>query len=176
MAARNSQVHGQHPAAAGLEDARRVGEVVSEALGPSGAPFVLLPGNGCGNGQVVVSAAGFTAVSGRRLGKLVRTPGVLALLERSAAALDLGGGGATTVLTMLEGAIRRVQAECRTGNQSFARFQRISVALSQHELWIRHEIIRPVLHRLEYTHNAPSFWPLVSSVLHTAIAGTLRHR
>jgi hypothetical protein len=167
---------GAHPAAAGLEAARRVGEVVSEALGPSGAPFVLLPGSGSGSGQVIVSAAGSTAVSGRRLRQWARSPGILALLERSAAALDLGGGGATTVLTMLEGAIRRIQAECRAGGESFARLQRISLALAECECWMRREVIAPAMRRLEFTQNPPDFWSLVPAVLHTAIAGKVGQR
>jgi len=164
----------QHPAAPGLDDAARVGELVSETLGPAGAPFVLLPG--VGGGQVVVSASGRAAVAGRRLRRLARSPGVLALLERSAAAMDLCGGGATTVLTMLEGAVRRIQAECRPAGQSFASLQRVGVALAEHEGWVRRGVVVPAMCKLECVQPSTDFWALAAAVLRTAIAGKVGSR
>jgi len=109
-----------HPSWPGLEAAGRVGELMSTALGPSGAPFVLLPG--AGGGQVRVSASGYTALSGKRLGRWARSPGVLALLERSATAMDRScGGGTNSLTTMLAGAVRRIQARMERASCACAR-------------------------------------------------------
>ena len=135
-----------HPAWPGLEDAQRVGEMLSTVLGPAGSSssFVLLPG--AGGGSVRVVASGVSAMSGNRLRPLVSSPGVLTLLERSASSVDnTSGSGATTLLTMLAGAVQRIHSECRDAHHGFGNLQRVSRALAEHGSWVLHDVIFPTL-------------------------------
>ena len=161
---------GQQTTLENLEVAARVGELLGTALGPAGAPFVLLPGPACG-GQVRVCAAGHHALAGRRLARWARSPGVLALLERSAGAMDRScGGGTATLLTMLAGAVEHIRAECRAWRGSVAGLQRIRVALAERGSWVLHRIIVPSMREAACAESSHDFWALVTAVLHTAIA------
>ena len=77
---------------------------------------------------------------------------------------------------MLAGAVRRIQAECRASHGSFASLQRVSVALAEHGSWVLHRIIVPALRELEVNDLEHDFWPLVTAVLHTAVASKVGRR
>ena len=163
-----------HPAWSALEATERVGQLVSTTLGPCGEPLVLLPGANSPSGQVLVTSSGYRALSGRRLGQYARSPGVLALLERSAAAMDSScGGGTTSLLTMLSGAVRSIQRECHrsSGSSSFDNLQRVSMSFAEHSSWLMRRVIVPAIRELEVAEIPRDVWSIVTAVLHTAIAG-----
>ena len=131
---------------------------------------MLLPGPACG-GQVRVSAAGYRALAGRRLARWARSPGVLALLERSAAAVDDScGGGATTLLAMLAGAVERIRAEAGASRGSAAGLQRIFVALAERGSSVLQRVVVPAVREAACADARHDFWALVTAVLHTAVA------
>ena len=169
-------MQGRHPAWPALEAAERVGEMLCSSLGPAGASSVLLPG--AGGGQVRVVASGSSAASAQRLRNVANNPGVLSLLERTADALDRRCGcGTTTALTMIAGAVRRIDAECGASHHSFSSLQRIRRAWEEHGVWVLQSIIFPALSEAKCPSD-PGFdqWWRVSAVLHTAIAGKIGRR